>query len=108
MTTVQNAGTQNTGTQNAEVLLTEESIQQWLVSQVSQQTGLSSNEVNVQARLDSFGMDSAQAMGLMNQAENLVGFEVSPALLWHYPTIKLLSERLAEDCAEDDSEVFEL
>lgn len=95
-------------TQNATTPLSEEAIQQWLVSQVSQQTGLSPNAVDIQARLDSFGMDSAQAMGLMNQAENLVGFEVSPALLWHYPTIRLLSERLAEDCAEDDSEIFEL
>lgn len=88
--------------------ISEASIQSWLVSQVSDRLGLSPTEIDTQARLDSFGLDSAQALGMMSEAENLVGFQVSPALLWHYPTIKLLSQRLAEDCAEDDSELFEL
>lgn len=88
--------------------LSEASIQSWLVSQVSDRLGVSPDEIDKQARLDSFGLDSAQALGMMSEAENLVGFQVSPALLWHYPTIELLSERLAEDCAEDDSELFEL
>lgn len=80
----------------------------WLVSQLSQQLGMDPGEIDVEARLDSFGLDSAQALGLMSQAEQLVGFQVSPALLWHYPTIAALSERLAEDCADDDAEIFEL
>lgn len=82
---------------------TQESIQTWLVGQLSQQLGIDADEVDVEARLDSFGLDSARALGMMSQAEKELGFQVSPILLWHYPTIASLSERLLEECEESET-----
>ena len=91
---------------------TQDAIQRWLISRLSEQLGIHPNGIDIHARLDSFGLDSAQALGLMGQAEKFVGFRLSPTLLWNYPTIAELSERLAEDCAQesddDDMEDFEI
>lgn len=47
-------------------------------------------------------------MIIVRRAEKQFGFEISPMLLWHYPTIEALAERLAEELAESDLEVFEI
>jgi acyl carrier protein len=47
-------------------------------------------------------------MLLAGRAEKQLGFTISPILLWHYPTIKALSERIAEDVLDQDTETFEL
>lgn len=87
--------------------LTAETIRTWLVTQISQELGININEIDVQAPLDSYGLNSAQALGLMNKTEQMLGLQVSPVLLWHYPTIETLSERLAEESQEEEDEVFE-
>lgn len=87
--------------------LTQSEIQRWLISQLSQQLGIHPNEIDIHARLDSFGLDSAQALGLMGQTEKMVGFRLSPTLLWNYPTVAELSERLSEEDMkkEEDDEI---
>ncbi len=47
-------------------------------------------------------------MFLVSKAEKLFGFELSPILLWHYPTIETLSQRLAEESKASQSEIFEI
>lgn len=85
-----------------------EEIKAWLVSQISEQLGVDSSEIDVREPLDSYGLDSAQAMLLISKAEKLLQFELSPVLLWHYPTIEALAERLVEEFEESETEVFEL
>ncbi|MGH8000071.1 MAG: acyl carrier protein, partial [Brasilonema sp.] len=58
--------------------------------------------------LDSYGLDSAQAMSIVSKGEKWLGFELSPILLWHYPTVEALSQRLAEETEASDSEIFEI
>lgn len=83
-------------------------IQTWLVTNLAEQLGITPAEIDIHEPLDSYGLDSAQAMLLMSRAQKLLQFELSPILLWHYPTIADLSERLAEEAAESDTEIFEL
>jgi acyl carrier protein len=85
---------------------TAEEIQAWLVSHISKQLGVDPDEIDVLQTLDSYGLDSAQAMILANQAEKFLGFKLSLILLWHYPTINALSQRLAEEFKE--SEIFQI
>lgn len=95
--------TRNSSTQP----LTAKAIRTWLVTQVSQELGVNADEIDIQAPLDSYGLNSAQALGLLNKTEQMLGFQVSPVLLWHYPTIETLSERLAEESQDEDADVFE-
>jgi thioester reductase-like protein len=76
---------------------TVEEIQDLLLSQLADALKINSDEIDIRASLDSYGLDSAQAMSLVTQTEKLLGFEVSPMLLWHYPNIEALSQRLAEE-----------
>ncbi|GAA6619324.1 thioester reductase domain-containing protein [Scytonema sp. NUACC26] len=82
-----------------------EEIQAWLVSNLANALKISPHEINVREPLDSYGLDSAQAMVLISNTEKMLGFEVSPMLLWHYPNIEALSERLAEESQEKNSGV---
>lgn len=88
---------------------TAEEIKAWLVLHISEQLKVNPNDIDVQQRLDSYGLESAQAMLLVSQAEKFFGFQLSPILLWHYPTIETLSQRLAEEEVEvSQSEIFEI
>ncbi|OKH28883.1 acyl carrier protein [Chroogloeocystis siderophila] len=81
-------------------------IHNWLIVQISEQLGIESDEINIREPLDSYGLDSAQAMLIARKAEKLLGCQISPVLIWHYPTIEGLSQRLAEE--SEDLEFFEI
>ncbi|MBC1219226.1 acyl carrier protein [Nostoc sp. UCD121] len=87
---------------------TAEEIQAWLVSHIAEQLGVEPKDIDVRQPLDSYGLESAQAMVLVSKAEKLFGFELSPILLWRYPTIETLSQRLAEESKASQSETFEI
>lgn len=87
---------------------TAKTIEAWLVSQIAEQLSIQPDEIDVKEPLDSYGVDSAQAVILANKAEKLLGFKLSPLLLWYYPTIASLAERVAEDLESSDSEIFHI
>lgn len=82
-------------------------IQQYLVSHLAQIMNLSPDEIDITQHLESYGLNSAQAMTLVGKVEELLGFQPSPVLLWHYPNIEALSERLAEECESSGSMVID-
>jgi thioester reductase-like protein len=79
---------------------TAEDIQEWMVSKLAELLKVGTDEIDVELPLENYGLDSSRAMILVTQAEKMFGVEVSPVMLWHYPTIAALSERLAEDCGD--------
>lgn len=81
---------------------TAESIQDWLIEQLSQRLDLEPDEIDIHASFESFGMESAQALAMLTQLEQWLGRTVPPVLVWNYPTIAQLSQRLSE--SDDDSE----
>jgi len=82
---------------------TAEEIQAWLLSHLAKALKIQPDEIDITASLDSYGLDSAKAMSLVTQTEKMLGFEVSPMLLWHYPNIEALSQRLAEESEDLNS-----
>ncbi|MBW4686064.1 MAG: acyl carrier protein [Komarekiella atlantica HA4396-MV6] len=87
---------------------TAEEIQVWLVSHIAELLKVNPDEIDITERLDSYGLDSVQGMLLAAQTGKLLGFQLSPLVLWHYPTIELLSQRLAEEFQASESETFEI
>ena len=79
---------------------TADDIQIFLVSNLAKLIGVATDEIDVTEHLENYGLDSAQAMILVSNLEKLLGFQPSPLLLWHYPNIEALSQRLAEEVQE--------
>jgi thioester reductase-like protein len=80
--------------------LNAKDIQVFLVSNLANLLGVETDEIDITEHLESYGLDSAQAMTLVSKLEKLLGFQPSPLLLWHYPNIQSLSQRLAEELQE--------
>ena len=80
---------------NAEVIAT------WLTKNIAEQLEVEPDEIDTSEPIEDYGLDSAQGMIVVSRAEKQFGLEISPMLLWHYPTIEALSERLAEEYLSD-------
>ncbi|MFN6561342.1 MAG: thioester reductase domain-containing protein [Nostoc sp. ChiSLP01] len=78
-------------------------IQHFLVSNLAELLNAETADIDIEENLENYGLDSAQAMILVGKLEKLLGFQPSPLLLWHYPNIASLSQRLAEEVQEDSA-----
>ncbi len=76
---------------------TPEAIQTWFVTQIAEQLAVDPDDIDVNETFEHYSLDSAQALAIAGRAEKFLGFQLSPTLLWHYPTIATLAERLAEE-----------
>jgi len=74
-----------------------ESIEQWMVEQVSQRLSLSPEAVDPRQLFSRYGLDSKELVGLSGDLESYLGKKLSPTLLWQYPTIEALALHLASD-----------
>ncbi|WP_016952044.1 phosphopantetheine-binding protein [Anabaena sp. PCC 7108] len=83
-------------------------IQAWLVSHISSLLGVNPDEIDIREPLDSYGLDSAQAMTLASKAEKMMGIKLSLIHLWYYPTIEELAQRLAEELENSQTEILQM
>ncbi len=81
---------------NPELTASAEEIQDWLVAQIAEQLDLDPEDIDIQEPISEFGLESIQAMIVVSRAEKSLGLKIPPTLVWNYPTIELLSQRLAE------------
>ncbi|OWY64660.1 hypothetical protein B7486_46050 [cyanobacterium TDX16] len=73
-----------------------EGIQAWIVSYVAQLLGISTQEVSTTLAFDSYGLDSSAVVSLIGDLEHWLKIDLSPAILFDYPTIESLSQHLFE------------
>jgi acyl carrier protein len=81
-------------------------IESWFIQQMAEQLDLDPAEVDPTATFDSYALDSAKAMLVASRAEKMLGFQLSPTLLFHYPTIQSLAQRLAEEATAMEADLF--
>ena len=74
-------------------------IQHWLSTQVAEQLGLVSQDIDAHAPFSAYGLDSITGVSLAGDLEEWLGISLSPTLLWDYPTVATLSQYLAETVA---------
>lgn len=74
--------------------LSEEAIQNWLLSRMSQYLGVSADEIDVQASFARYGLDSAVAVSLTGELAEWLGREFEPTLFWEYPCVQALARHL--------------
>jgi acyl carrier protein len=73
-------------------------IRQWLATEVANRVGLPIDRIDYDAPLTSYGLDSRTAISLTGDLEEWLGLELSPTLVWDYPSIAQLSDHL-EACS---------
>ena len=73
---------------------TPATLETWLVERLAACLSIDPNDIDPDAPFDSYGLDSAEAVGLSGELEDWLQQRVSPTLLYDYPTIAALSEHL--------------
>jgi acyl carrier protein len=76
---------------------TEEEIQAWLISNIAALVEIDPKSIDIQKPLEYYGMDSMQAMHLSGDLADWLGRQLSPTVVWDYPTIELLANHLAKN-----------
>jgi acyl carrier protein len=75
----------------------------WLVSKISEITGIETQEIGIWEQFAAFGVASKDAVVLSGELEDLLGCQLSPSLLYEYPSIGALSRYLTEQLENADS-----
>ncbi|MDJ0843674.1 acyl carrier protein [Crocosphaera sp.] len=75
---------------------TVEDIQNWLIDQFAQQLNTEADDIDVEEPFDNYELDSSKALILLGRLEKWLGKELNPVVMFNYPTIAELSERLGE------------
>lgn len=78
---------------------TEEAIQTWLVSYLSERLLVESQEIDIQLPLEEYGLDSTEMLDLTGSLEEGLGRQLSLKLVYEYPTIEKLAQHLAKESA---------
>lgn len=79
---------------------TKQAIQHWLSSYLSEQLLIEPQEIDIQLPLEDYGLDSVEMLSLTGALEDWLGYQLSPDLVYEYPTIKELARHLAEKSAK--------
>jgi acyl carrier protein len=72
------------------------SIEHWLVTKIADLSGLAPEDIDICQPFANYGLNSAEAVVLAGDLGDMLGVSLSATLAWDYPTISLLSEKLAE------------
>ncbi len=69
----------------------------WLTDQIAGILSVPEDDIDPDATFDSFGLASRDAVSLSGDLEDYLNLRLSPVLLYQHPTIRKLSEHLAEE-----------
>ena len=81
---------------NTQENINAENIQDWLIEQFAKQLDLEPDDIDTEESFDNYGLDSGKTLILLGRLEKWLGKELSPVLIFNYPNINELAERLAE------------
>lgn len=70
-------------------------IQQWLIAYLANVLAMPQEDVETDVAFDSYGLDSAAAVGMTGALEAWLGQDVDPTLPYIYTTIETLAQHLA-------------
>src|SRR5262245_56982748 len=75
--------------------MTAQELRIWLVSKIVGLTGIDPQLIGVWEPFTAFGLASRDVVILSGELEELLGHQLSPTLLYDYPSIGVLAQRLA-------------
>ncbi|MEG4533979.1 AMP-binding protein [Microcoleus sp. D2_18a_D3] len=89
--------------QKSEISQAQAPIQTWLIWQIAQYLKLRPEEIDIQAPLTCYGLDSIQAVSIIASLEEQLNLQLTPDLLDIYPSIVQLSKYLSDRTATTNS-----
>jgi len=72
-------------------------IQSWLTTRLAAQLGLAPEDIDVRKPFTEYGLDSMVGVFLAGDLEEWLGLQLSPTVLWDYPTAETLAHYLATE-----------
>ena len=69
-------------------------LERWLVERVAREVGVDADRIDPQTPFAGLGLDSATAVQLTGELEELMAVRLDPTLVFEYPTIRRLAEHL--------------
>jgi acyl carrier protein len=82
-----------------------DTIQSWLTTQLAEHLGLAPEDIDVRKPCTEYGVDSMVGVFLAGDLEAWLGVQLSPTVLWDYPTTEALSHFLAAELWRQGSAV---
>jgi acyl carrier protein len=76
---------------------TVEVIQAWLINQLAEQLEIEPDDVDIHEPFDNYDLDSARSLTMLGKLEKWLGRNFNPVLIFNYPTVAELAQRLAEE-----------
>lgn len=83
------------GTDSTNKSKDREAIKKWLASRISERLSVNPEEIDASLPFTRYGLDSKEAIIIASEMEDWLGRQLSPALVYEYPTIDALSRFLA-------------
>lgn len=80
-----------------ESLPSKAEIQAWISSYLADLLEIDADEIDITVPFDSYGLDSAVAVGMTGDLEDWLGQPLDPTLLYDYPTVESFAHHLAEE-----------
>lgn len=74
---------------------TEREIGDWLAEYVGELLTVPVSDIDRDATFDSFGIDSATAIGITGELQEWLGISIDPDVAYEHPTIRSLGRHLA-------------
>ena len=74
---------------------TERELEGWLADYIGELLAVPSAEIDRNSTFQSFGVDSANAIGITGELEDWLGIPIDPEVAYDYPTIRSLGQYLA-------------
>jgi acyl carrier protein len=78
---------------------TVELIQAWLINQLAEQLEIEPDDIDIHEPFDNYDLDSARALSMLGKLEKWLGRNFNPVLIFNYPTVEQLAQRLAEEAS---------
>jgi acyl carrier protein len=74
-----------------------DTMQAWLTTRLSEHLGLAPEDIDVRTPFTEYGLDSMVGVFLAGDLEAWLGLQLSPTVLWDYPTPETLAHFLAAE-----------
>ena len=74
--------------------MTADAIEAWLVNRLGEYLQIPSEEINVDEPFSNYGLDSMAAVKLAAELEDIAGRQLSPTLVWDYPTVRAVVQHV--------------
>ncbi|QLE45892.1 SDR family NAD(P)-dependent oxidoreductase (plasmid) [Nostoc sp. C052] len=86
-----------TSSANYSKYYSQKNIEAWLILKVAEQLKIAPEQIDIQQSLAYYGLSSLVAVSIASELQELLERQISPTLLYDYPSIETLSQHLASD-----------